>query len=134
MADLISRQAAIALMCRALHHNYEEGYAVTQMLELPSAQQWIPVTERLPYIDRDALKNLTVKKNGIWDSISDSFGRGLSEIIDSIPTADVVEVVRCKDCKHKEIEQPGMVYCPMMVGSWVADDHFCKWGERREDV
>ena len=48
MDDLISRQAAIALMCRALHHNYEEGYAVTQMLELPSAQQWIPVTERLP--------------------------------------------------------------------------------------
>lgn len=48
MADLISRQAAIALMCRALHHNYEEGYAVTQMLELPSTQQWIPVSERLP--------------------------------------------------------------------------------------
>lgn len=89
--------------------------------------------QRMPYIDRDALKNLTVKKNGIWDSISDSFGRGLSEIIDSIPTADVIEVVRCKDCKYKEIEQPGMVYCPMMVGSWVADDHFCKWGERRED-
>ena len=47
-------------------------------------------------------------------------------------TIDVVEVVRCKDCKHKEREQPGMVYCPMMVGSWVADDHFCKWGERGE--
>ena len=42
------------------------------------------------------------------------------------------EVVRCKNCKHKEREQPGMVYCPMMVGSWVADDHFCKWGERGE--
>lgn len=45
---------------------------------------------------------------------------------------DIVKVVRCKDCKHKEREQPGMVYCPMMVGSWVDDDHFCKWGERGE--
>ena len=53
-------------------------------------------------------------------------------IIETVPAADVVEVVRCKDCKHKEREQPGMVYCPMMVGSWVADDHFCKCGERRE--
>ena len=45
----------------------------------------------------------------------------------------VGELVRCKDCIHKEYEQPGMVYCPMMVGSWVEDDHFCKWGERREE-
>ena len=42
------------------------------------------------------------------------------------------DLVRCKDCKHKEREQPGMVYCPMIVGSWVPDDHFCKWGERGE--
>lgn len=43
------------------------------------------------------------------------------------------EIVRCKDCIHKEREQPGMVFCPMMVGSWVDEDHFCGWGERRED-
>lgn len=42
------------------------------------------------------------------------------------------EVVRCKDCKWFEREQPGMVYCPNIVGSWVEDDFFCKWGERRE--
>ena len=43
------------------------------------------------------------------------------------------EIVRCRDCVHKEREQPGMVFCPMMVGSWVDEDHFCGWGERRED-
>ena len=36
--DLISRQAAIDILCRALHYNYEEGYAVTQMYSLPSVQ------------------------------------------------------------------------------------------------
>ena len=53
--------------------------------------------------------------------------------IEALPTADVVEVVRCKDCKWFEREQPGMVYCPNIVGSWVEDDFFCKWGERIED-
>ena len=38
MDDTISRQAAIDLLCRALHYNYSEDYAVTQALELPSAQ------------------------------------------------------------------------------------------------
>lgn len=38
VGDMISRQAAIDILCRALHYNYEEGYAVTQMYSLPSAQ------------------------------------------------------------------------------------------------
>ena len=36
--DLISRQAAIELLCRALHYSYSEDYAVTLALNLPSAQ------------------------------------------------------------------------------------------------
>ena len=46
---------------------------------------------------------------------------------------DMVEVVRCKDCKYHEQEEPGMVYCPATVGGWVENDWFCKGGERRED-
>ena len=49
--SLINREEAIELMCRALHYNYEEGYAVTKMLELPSTEEktgeWVynsPVT------------------------------------------------------------------------------------------
>ena len=45
----------------------------------------------------------------------------------------LVRVVRCKDCRWHEQEQPGMVYCPDVVGSWVEDDWFCADGERRED-
>lgn len=43
------------------------------------------------------------------------------------------ELVRCKDCRWKEEEQPGMVYCPATVGGWVDEDWFCKGGERNED-
>lgn len=46
---------------------------------------------------------------------------------------DLVRVVRCKDCRWHEREQPGMVYCPNTVGNWVEDDWYCKGGERRED-
>lgn len=42
-------------------------------------------------------------------------------------------LVRCKDCKHHEYEEPGMIYCPNWVGGWVGEDFFCKAGERRED-
>lgn len=42
------------------------------------------------------------------------------------------EIVRCRDCVHKEKEQPGMIFCPLMVGSWVDEDHFCKWGDREK--
>lgn len=39
-------------------------------------------------------------------------------------------VVRCKDCKHHEDEEPGMVYCPNLVGGWVGENWFCADGER----
>lgn len=67
-----------------------------------------------------------------WCTRSRDFSEACAAIEDA-PIIDAVPVVRCKECKHKEKEQPGMVYCPMMVGSWVADDHFCAWGERRTD-
>lgn len=54
-------------------------------------------------------------------------------VANSAPTIDAVPVVRCKDCRWKEEEQPGMVYCPATVGGWVDEDWFCKGGERSED-
>lgn len=50
-----------------------------------------------------------------------------------VPTADVVEVVRRKDCKHHKDEEPGMVYCPHIVARWVSNDFFCANGKRRDD-
>lgn len=53
-------------------------------------------------------------------------------MIEAAPTIDAVPVVRCSECKHHEDEQPGMVYCQKIVGSWVSENWFCADGERRE--
>lgn len=55
------------------------------------------------------------------------------EILRKMPTIDAVPVVRCKDCIHHEDEEPGMVYCPVVIGGWVNNDFFCGDGERREE-
>ena len=48
-----------------------------------------------------------------------------------LPTADVVEVVRCKDCEYF-VDEMGWAYCGMTYLP-TEEDGFCKWGERRED-
>lgn len=55
--------------------------------------------------------------------------------IDSIHAADVAEVVRCKDCRHRDpednkcdcgqLERAGCVFP-------VDDDYFCAYGKKRE--
>lgn len=59
------------------------------------------------------------------------------EYVEYLPSADAVEVVRCKDCKNR-----GEI-CPMryieMVGEderiydYSTDNGYCSWGERRKD-
>ena len=49
-------------------------------------------------------------------------------IIDSQPAADVVEVVRCKDCDVPHNKWTG---CPYMNGLIPPADHFCSYGEKR---
>lgn len=46
---------------------------------------------------------------------------------------NATELVKCQNCRWHEQEQPGMVYCPYIVGNWVEDDWYCKGGERRGD-
>jgi len=50
MDDLISRQAAYATLSEYYHHRAEiQHEALREALDrVPSAQRWIPVTERLP--------------------------------------------------------------------------------------
>ena len=46
--------------------------------------------------------------------------------IDATPTADVVEVVRCKDCKHRN---PCGYKC-LRDNLWHDDADYCSYGER----
>ena len=50
------------------------------------------------------------------------------------PAADVAEVVRCKDCKHKvRTDANGIVICSEEHGMYCpTENDFCSYGERRE--
>lgn len=49
------------------------------------------------------------------------------DVVDSMPTVDAVEVVRCCSCKHRD-----GVACDYSA-VWVKPHGYCQWGERRED-
>lgn len=60
MNDLISRQAALEAIknCESGENfEYNEGLiaAMNAVVDTPSAQEWIPVTERLPLYGQDVL-------------------------------------------------------------------------------
>ena len=53
--------------------------------------------------------------------------------IQAMPTADVVEVVRCKDCRLRSTEECSMYYrcnCGEQH-TWEIDNDFCSYGERK---
>jgi hypothetical protein len=60
-------------------------------------------------------------------------GCELSDFIFSIPSADVVPVVRCKDCRYFEDMRhyTGLGWCTD-VGDTRSKDWYCADGERRE--
>ena len=80
----------------------------------------IEVVSRLS--DKDDLEYLSV--DALYDEI------------DRIPTADVVEVVRCRDCKYCCHDLNGMLVCNsnQRVPPFYTDhDFYCAHGERRGD-
>lgn len=52
--------------------------------------------------------------------------------ISRLHAIDAVPVVRCKDCRFHEHEEPGMAWCPNVVGAWMTEEGYCSMGERRE--
>ena len=86
------------------------------------------------YISQNALITEIAKIHGNLNT------RNVGQAIWDTPTADVVEVVRCKDCKHLEIINSREVYakCRMTDLEFKTFDidtrkHFCSYGERREE-
>lgn len=74
------------------------------------------------------------------DLSEDSINKIAEAVVRKI-AADAVEVVRCKDCRyyhiywesngHTEKEYYGA--CDWINDNSVREDHFCSWGEKRED-
>ena len=53
------------------------------------------------------------------------------EIIDSMPTIDAVEVVRCKDCKYNDADEKIRErFCPDPTGRFMLLNGFCSCGDK----
>lgn len=60
------------------------------------------------------------------------------DAVNAQPAADVVEVVRCKDCKHYQFADNRAFGMPVKMCEWfgfedVDDDDFCSRAERKEE-
>lgn len=61
--------------------------------------------------------------------------RDAIDCIEAQPTADVVAVVRCKDCKYYEIHKPSVTLNCEREGKLIPmmPNDYCSYGERREN-
>lgn len=63
----------------------------------------------------------------------DSHGNVHYEDLKNLPIADVVEVVRCKDCRYWQEYQEGHYpneLCPWDKNETTDEDDYCSYGER----
>lgn len=92
------------------------------------------------YIDVDSLTSALnerydtlVKDYGYYDAFALGFGDCVDKV-ENQPTADVVEVVRCKDCVYARKDKPTDTFFDCdFHGRGVTDTDYCKWGKRCEE-
>ena len=74
--------------------------------------------------------NDTISRQAVLDILKHScVWHDRIEAIEALPSADAVEVVRCRNCKHVQT-----INCPFFKAKWgYTDDDYCSCGERRED-
>lgn len=92
------------------------------------------------YIDADKIDYTTASVyRGKDNEGKDVYRRtfvAIKSVVDEIPTADVVEVVRCRDCAYYR-EENGYCMNPHCSSSFyghrVREEHYCSFGERRAE-
>lgn len=52
--------------------------------------------------------------------------------LDSVPTIDAVEVVRCRDCKYYYNRDPQQIPTSSIICGHMHPNDYCNYGERRE--
>ena len=92
-------------------------------------------------IDADALLDEFLKRytemerNGNLVFAACEIKQDFADMISNVPTEDVVEVVRCKDCKYGDWDSEpndAMVCMRTKDGFWRSGNDFCSYGERKE--
>ena len=82
------------------------------------------------YIDREALLKRLCE--GDPSRMEDFYYNAIAEA----PAADVVNVVRCKDCEYGREEDHNTYSCanfPDGIGGYISGECFCSYGERKEN-
>lgn len=75
-------------------------------------------------------------KKSVWDVAHDC----AVSCVDAVPTADIVAVVRCKNCMFKVLTESGRVMCSRIAkkselnNEWYGltatdDNHYCSYGK-----
>lgn len=91
------------------------------------------------YIDAELFRKTIIKRFGCVPSLTDYSSNSINDIhlddaLNLIPTADVVEVVRCKDCEYWQDNNGGYPHdeCRWGKNETPDADDYCSYGERRE--
>ena len=86
--------------------------------------------EKMPrLIDAEALAEKVYRAWDLWEKKGNDcfvFSDIITPMLISMPTVDAVEVVRCKDCKWKELCEAALEY--------KGASGYCSKGERKEDA
>ena len=111
-------------------------------IALCAVQKWM-VIRTAEYIDKEKLiARLKVSPLFLNIRLSGSFILdGVIDLINKQSVADVVKIVRCKNCKHFDIEEGdalgtcmGKFACISLGGELYPEpDYFCPYGERRTE-
>lgn len=85
------------------------------------------------YIDADALKEKIFPIGMVADGNYGINAKAIKVAIDNQPTADVAEVVCCRDCRrYVENKEAFVSYCTKGLRNiFVKPDDFCSDGERK---
>lgn len=90
-----------------------------------------------------------ITKEQAIDAVNDSFNDAMTakefwdllpQRMNTIPAADVVEVVRCKDCRHKQVDEiifalsanPETALFCKHHGGIISEAFYCSAGERMD--
>ena len=89
------------------------------------------------YIDADAFEPMLLEEYERATWIEHNTIKMVFEMLSAMPTADVVEVTRCKDCMHTEIDKYAPAECQnrcKLSQQYHEPTFFCKCGEPRTDL
>lgn len=77
------------------------------------------------YIEREAVIKFAESNKAVSQALADIVD--IREIVNDVPSADVIKVVRCKDCKYHD-------YCSIKEESLFDDECFCSLGKMKGAV